>query len=57
MHSYWKKKNSYILKASGCVCTHAHMCTLKCIFKRIQRNEEEDGIFGMEGTLFFLIHL
>ena len=57
MHSYWKKKNSCILKASGCVCTHAHMCTLKCIFKRIQRNEEEDGIFGMEGTLFFLIHL
>lgn len=41
MHSYWKK-SSCILKASGCICTHAHMCTLKCVFKRIQRNDEED---------------
>ena len=41
MHSYCKK-SSCILKASGCICTHAHMCTLKCVFKRIQRNDEED---------------
>ena len=32
------QKNSCMLKASGCVCTHAHMCTLKCILWWIHDN-------------------